>query len=266
MKPNRNFLWGMLTSLLLVVLLATAFGVGTAFAATGCFLDTNGHIYETAICWLKANGIVSGTIFSPNTAATRATVAQWLYKQSQIPPTQGLIYISAGNNTWQKGYFSESTYFDNFPTNLVISKPDTGNGLLFLEPTLPLSLYGRSLKLLGVEFCYDASTDVQLYFAYLSILSSTTGIGQSTEKFSDATIRTDNACRYYALPAPYTLTNNDSVVFNLYLHWMTAGYPFYISRTTFVLKPTGDKVGAPGADLTDTVILTEGAGGEEPIP
>jgi hypothetical protein len=254
----------MLSALLLVVLLATAFGVGTAFAATGCFLDTNGHIYETAICWLKANGIVSGTIFSPNTAATRATVAQWLYKQSQIPPTKGVILISAGNTGWHSAYHYDNFLFDHFPTSTIITNPSTGDGNFFLEPDIPIALYGRKLQLLGVEFCYTASASAQLDFLDVNILNSSAGFGNSYQKFVDNTLRSDNACRYNVLPTPYTLTADDSVVLRINIHWVNANYPFTITRTTFVLRPTGSKVYAP-ADSLDSVILDE-ATGEEPLP
>ena len=86
-----------MTVLLLSVLVFSAFRVGTVYAATGCFTDTNGNPFEVAICWMKENGIVGGTTFKPNNAATRATVAQWLFKQAQIPPTKGAILITPGH-------------------------------------------------------------------------------------------------------------------------------------------------------------------------
>jgi hypothetical protein len=255
---------------LLVVLIATAFWVGTAYAATGCFTDTNGHAYETAICWLKANGIVSGTTFSPNTAATRATVAQWLFKQVQIPPTTGTILITPGSAGWQKSLPADNLTFTYYSNSTAILKATAGTAYITLQPSIPTALYGRSLKLLGVEFCYAASSDAVLDYVEINTFNSATGEGTRTIQFSDDTNRTDTACRYYVLPTAVILTPKDGVNMFVRVNWTLASTALYTTRTTFVLAPTGAKIVPPSADSPEAVILTEsdgsGAGSETTAP
>jgi hypothetical protein len=50
-------------------------------AATGCFNDTNGHIFETYICWMDDNGITSGCgggNFCPNDSVTRGQMSVFI--------------------------------------------------------------------------------------------------------------------------------------------------------------------------------------------
>jgi hypothetical protein len=245
---------------ILVILIAAAFRVGTAYAATGCFTDTNGHPYEVAICWLKANGIVSGTTFSPNTAATRATVAQWLYKQVQIPPTTGVILITPGNAEWHKYLSTDDINFKNYSNQIYLSKATTGNAYLTLQPSIPTALYGRSLKLLGVELCYTAAGNAYLDYLEINTFTSTDGSGTRVVRFSDITDRSDSACRYYVLSTPFTLTSKSGANIYINVSWSTPGVDFIIARTTFVLQATAAKTVPPSADSAEAVILTESSG------
>jgi hypothetical protein len=263
MKPARVFALGMFTALMMVVIAVAAFGVGTAFAASSCFTDTSGHIYETAICWLKSNGIVGGTIFNPGGATTRATAAQWLYKQSQIPPTQGVILIDAGFN-WEQ--FNPTIPLEKYYSagRINMYKATTGSVDFAVQPSLPIALYGRSLKLLGVEFCYAAT--FQSFIDQVAIRTATniSGTNSVTTRLVDGTDRSDTSCRYYALTIPYTLTEHDSASFHITINWTSILSSFSIERTTFVLKPSAIKVYAP-ADSLDSVTLDETTG-EEPLP
>lgn len=47
----------------LLALVPVGFWAGVAYTATGCFTDTNGHWAEQAICWMKQNRLVGGTLF-----------------------------------------------------------------------------------------------------------------------------------------------------------------------------------------------------------
>jgi hypothetical protein len=262
MKSYKVFGLGMSTAVLLFLLIASAFLVGKAYASTGCFTDTNGNVNEVAICWLKENGIVGGTTFSPNTAATRGTVAQWLFKQSQIPPSKGAILITPGNAAWTKFDSSNDTSFLFYSSNSFLNKATTGAALFTNQPAIPTVLYGRSMQLLGVQFCYTASTNASLSYVEVNTLTSTAGFATRTLQFSDSTYRTDAACRYYVLPAPVTLTAANSVSFYILVTWSAVPSPFQLSRTTFVLQATGTKAVVPSADFGDVVILSETTGAE----
>ncbi len=265
MKSTKPFVLGSSIALILIVLIAAAFQVGTAYAATGCFTDTNGHPFETAVCWLKANGIVGGTTFKPNNAATRGTVAQWLYKQSQIPPTTGMILVTPGNSEWRKFSDGDNITMSNFSSATHVTKASAGTAFLSLQPSLPTALYGRSLKLLGVEFCYTSASSAFLSYVEINTFTSTTGAGTRSMRFSDTTNRLDSACRYYVLPTPAILTAKDGANIFIQVQWDVSSQNFIIARTTFVLQPTGIRTIPPSADAADAVILTESTGeGEGP--
>ena len=81
------------------LILAFGVGVGNAYASTGCFNDTNGHWAETFICWMKDNGITTGTgggNYSPEGNVTRAQMAVFMAKQAEIPPSTGTTLVNAG--------------------------------------------------------------------------------------------------------------------------------------------------------------------------
>jgi len=265
MKSKKVFAPGMATAILLVILVASAFMVGTAYAATGCFTDTNGHPFETAICWLKQNGIVGGTTFKPNDAATRATVAQWLFKQAQIPPTKGAILVTPGNSSWEKFTSTDNVTFTNYSNSTFIQKSSTGSSFVTLQPSVPTVLYGRSLQFLGVEFCNTASANAFLDYVEINTFTASTGAGTRSQRFTDSTNRTDSACRYYVLPTPVTLTADDGVNIYVQVNWIMANSQFILARTTFVFQATGTKEPPFFSDSADAVILTESTGaGEDP--
>jgi hypothetical protein len=57
-------------------------------AATGCFDDTNGHIFETYIFWMSDNGITSGCgggNFCPEDSVTRDQMAVFLVRTFDLP-------------------------------------------------------------------------------------------------------------------------------------------------------------------------------------
>src|SRR6266540_2592889 len=99
MKQYRGFLLGMLVT----VLAATLFWAGTAYAATGCFPDTNGYWAESFICWLKEHGITAGYgdgTYKPDNSITRGEMAVMLQRASNVPPSIGEIRLNAGPNSW----------------------------------------------------------------------------------------------------------------------------------------------------------------------
>lgn len=244
--------------------LILAFWVGTVYAATNCFNDTNGHKFEQAICWMKQNGLAAGRFFKPNDATTRGQAAAWLQKVSQIPPTQGLILISEGFGNWQPFFSGDNIIFSNYSNVSYVEKTSIGSSYVSLQPSIPTVLYGRKLKLLGVELCYTASTSAVLSYVEINTYTHTTGAGSRTLQFSDGTDRTDSACRYYKLPTPVLLTAEDGA--NIFINgtWNTANYPLILGRTTFVLAPTGVKAAAPTS--ANEVLLQEGGSSDTSAP
>ena len=243
---RRQFLWiGTITTLLLA-----AFWAGSASATNSllsCFSDTN----APAACWMKLNGLATGTVFNPTAATTRLQAAAWLRGVSQIPPTTGLITISDGFGNWRLFNSTDDLAFTNFSSETQVSKASVGSSFLSLQPAIPTVFYGRSLSFKGVELCYSASPSVSLAYVEINTYTHSTGAGGRNLRLSDSTARTDSACRYYVLPTPVTLTAEDGVNIFIMGTWSVAGQPLALGRTTFVFAPTGIKAVNPtSAEVT----------------
>jgi hypothetical protein len=255
----------LLSSLVVAFLLMTAFGVANVYTATSCFTDTTGlkASVNKAICWMQANHLASGSKFNPNDATTRAQAAVWLQKASQIPPSTGDIRISAGLANWRPFVSTDNLTFNYFANLTSVTKATVGSNYLSIHPSIPAVLYGRSLQLLGVEFCYSASASAALASVEIHTYTHTTGPSINAMHFFDNTVRTDSACQHYVLPTPVTLTAEDGVNFFIRGNWTFANAPFDIGRTTFVFKPTDVKATSPLAASGKDAILLQESG---PVP
>ena len=252
MKRKNLFLMGSMVTLLIV-----AFMAGTVYAASGCFKDTNNKPFSLATCWMKQNGLAKGKYFNPSDYTTRAQAAVWLQKASQIPPTEGLILISEGFGNWLPFSSADNVVFENYSSSTYVKKATTGSNYFSLQPSIPTVFYGRSLQLIGVEFCYTASTSAVFSYIEINTYTHTDSVGPRSIQFSDGTDRSDSACLYYTVPTPVTLTAEDGVNIFIQGTWNTANSPLLLGRTTFVLAPTGVKAVAPvGATV---VSLQEGS-------
>ncbi len=242
-----------LLSALAVALVLTAFAAGTAYATTGCFNDTNGYWAETFICWMKDNGLSSGYAdggYHPNANVTRAEMAVFLKAQANIPPSQGQILVSAGMGNWRPFSSTDNLTFDYYSNSTTINKATTGDNFISIHPDMTTVLYGRSLNLIGVEFCYNASTSASLDYVEINTIQHSTGTGTRTIRFSDSTKRTDEACRLYTLVTPVPLTSEMGVSFFADINWTVAGASFEVGRTTFILAPTETIAAQPSAAQT----------------
>ena len=250
---KRKFLF--VTLGVVAVLLVAAFLAGKAFATVNCFTDTIGNWAETEICWLKDNGIASGYgggIYGPNNNITRAEMAVMLRNQAEVPPDKGLILITPGNGEWVKLATSGDILLNNYTNKLEVVKTTAGGTFLTIQPSVPTVLYDRIVQLVGVDFCYTATTDTYLGRVALGTVTATAGPSNNTWYADDHTPRTDSACRYYILPAPVNLTPFDGVELFIQINWNAGGAVFGIGRTTFVFQPTD--IAAPLIPLSDTVV------------
>lgn len=241
-----------------IIIVVATFWAGNVYAATNCFTDTNGHKFEQAICWMKANGLANGAKFFPDNPTTRGQAAQWIQKSVNIPPANGLILISEGFGNWRLFTSTDNVTFETYSNTVYLKKGSTGSSFFSLHPSIPTVFYGRSLKLLAVELCYTASTDAVLTYIEINTYTHTNSAGPRTLQFSDSTDRTDAACRYYALPTAVTLTSEDGANIFIQGQWNTANSALLIGRTTFVLAPTGVKATPPSDADADVTILQEG--------
>lgn len=227
--------------LLLTMIMAASFGYRQAYAATGCFSDTNGNFFETYICWLKDNAISNGTgggNYSPNDTVTRAQMAAFLQRQAEIPPSTGDILISAGFHNWKPFSSTDPLSYTYFSSQTQVTRSSTGSSFLSVNPDIPTVLYGRNLQLKGVEFCFDSFSSTSLNYVEINTYTHTSGSLGRNLRLSDSTSRTGNLCQMYTLPTPVVLTENDGVNFFIQVNWSVASSQFAIGRTTFILAPT----------------------------
>ena len=244
----------LLTGLLLAVLLTAAFGVGQVYAATGCFLDTVGHPFETFICWMKDNGITTGTgggNYSPEGNVTRGQMAVFMQRQVEIPPSTGNILVSAGFGNWHPFNSSDPLSYTYFSSQTQVTRSSAGSSFLSINPDVPTVLYGRSLLFKGVQFCFDTFASTTLNYVEINTYSHTTGSLGRNLRFSDPTTRTGNSCRLYTLASPVLLTANEGVNFFIQVNWAVASSQFAIGRTTFIFEPTTNIPPTPSAPLQE---------------
>ena len=227
-----------------LVFVLTAFYAGNAYAATGCFSDTNGHWAETFICWMKEKGITTGYVdgtFRPENAISRSEVAVFIKRTSDLQ--SGLILVSSSPGDWKPFSSGDNLSYSYFSSSTYVTKATPGSNFLSLHPSIPTVLYGRSLELVGVEFCYTAQANAYVSYVEINKVDGSAGAGSREMLFSDSTDRADSACRYYALSSPEVLTANDALNFFVQGVWVSSTN-LNFGRTTFVLRTT-DTVAAP---------------------
>lgn len=235
----------------------TTLVAGSAHAATGCFPDTNGHWAETFVCWMKESGLTAGYgdgTFRPENSITRAETSVFLKKVADLQDskTSGLILVNAGFGDWKPFTSTANLSFSYFSSVTQVRKATTGSDFLSIHPSIPTVLYGKSLQLVGVEFCYTSNPGTSLTYVEINKTTATSNAGGRSILFSDPTARADATCRYYVLGAPATLTAEDGVNFFVNLNWSAANANFDMGRTTFVLQTTG-VVAAPPSMPQDAV-------------
>ena len=287
----------------LVTLILTVFVVSTASAATGCFTDTNGHWAETFICWIKDNGITSGTspgIYSPESNVTRAQMAVFLQKVDELAVAQanaadvtnlaaakaysdtadatnlaaaqaytntalstGPIYINAGYNGWHPSAGSTGTIGYYADWN-ELRGPAAGSYTFYLTPDLPFTLYGKQLYLSGVKVCYKAVSATK----YITSITLYHWLENDTiyNSVTDNTDLTVAGCRIINLPFAGSLYGGEHVVLAIQSTLDGAGTVGILS-TTFILNPSAT-IGTlnPGPNDKPGMDATDTSDGSHQVP
>ena len=240
MKSKSSVLFGIFLGILIVA----AFNVGKAYATTGCFTDTIGHPYETYICWMKDNGITSGTgggNYSPQANVTRGQMAVFLQRQAEIPPSTGDIYITQPLSAIQpNGNFASTARVSYYDDYTLLGATTAGVNYFILSATVPASLYGRATYLKGVEICCDATPfrGGTLMSVNLKHFAFSGGFSSLLRSVSDGTSRTDAACRIYSISSPMNLLPSDHVSLNLVANIPSSLDYVYLSSISIILSPS----------------------------
>lgn len=234
-----KFKHGILLGVLLTVVVVSAFNVGQAYATTGCFTDSIGSWAESAICWMKDNGITSGvtpTTYSPEGLVTRSQMAVFLQKSVEIPPSKGDITINQGLSALQPGgNFASTAYVRYFADVTVLRSTSATTNYYLLSATIPTMLYGRTLTLRGVVVCYNATMGAGLTNVSLNHDNS---LGATINSVTDLTLRTDNNCRSYMFTTPSLLNISDHIALSVAGNFASSASQLYLRSVDFVLGPT----------------------------
>lgn len=233
MKFKKHLIVG-----LVFALLASGLWTASVYASTGCFNDTNGNWAETYICWMKDNGITTGTgggNYSPNSNVTRAEMAvffQRLFNLSQ----SGNMTIQAPAKEWYPApgnvlSYSAASYIAQYDLTL----NSNGNFYLYLVPTLPLAMYNRPLKITGFQLCYSADTNI--YISTITLYN--TGLTYTQSILTDNTIRTDfSTCPTFTLASPYTMKPNETLGLGVIVTRANAGSSIHLGSANFFIDTT----------------------------
>jgi hypothetical protein len=157
----------------------------------------------------------------------------------------GRILMTVNPFNW-KSIGSDTTILNGVDVSL-LSVGTAGEGGAGAAPDLLTALNGRRLRLVEVQFCYDATrggtqSDVTMTEFVVRVDNNTTGTtsGNPVAGAVDTTHRTDEACRTYAVD--WVLAPGDMAAAGISVDFGTAGEYFEIGRLTFVLEPTNDPI------------------------
>jgi hypothetical protein len=137
------------------------------------------------------------------------------------------------------------TVDDDFLSFTQFHTTAAANADLVLVPEVPPTLYGKSLRLTGMQFCYDA-LHANVTLNNVILRRSYSNVGQqyfNNDVAVDTTDRDDNICRTYS-GTPQTVPPNGWVEFVANVNWTGAG-TFNVNRTTFFFEPTATEIAPP---------------------
>jgi hypothetical protein len=106
-KKTRRIVLVAGISILILGLFFFVVGPRLVEASTGCFTDTNGHVFETYICWLFDNGISVGYgdgTYGPNDNITRGQMAVFLQRVHELS-RWGQTWTGTGDGLILEGTF-----------------------------------------------------------------------------------------------------------------------------------------------------------------
>jgi len=145
----------------------------------------------------------------------------------------------AGSGQMRVAAFNFRSHIDGFLFTRLFSntfqvQPGSGgSGFLLDYVTLPLSVLGTPLEVVGYEYCYENNGSTVLALTLTVFNGSDTGLTQ-IGTVVDNTDYSDDACRTLSLPAPATLTASSVVVIQYQLD--VTGSTFDLNKSSLVLQ------------------------------
>lgn len=222
----------------LLVIIALVFGVSLISPAVGHVKKSLKHLYKH----LDPRYVNVGEKATSAATADSAANADKLdnIDSAQFVQNQGSIKIAV-NKPW-KVWPGPITISDNFfGFNDFSSAGANANQRVILIPDIPVTLYGRSLQLTGMQLCYNA-TNANVVLDEVALLRSAANNANTINSnfvVNDTTDRNDNTCRTYS-GTPQVMAPNAFATVELTVDWLGAG-GFTVSRTTLFVEPTASE-------------------------
>jgi hypothetical protein len=162
------------------------------------------------------------------------------FDSSAFLQNSGAITIQGSVTSWVKdsasGSSGTATVAPEAEGTRITSTSASGSATYVMMPDLPVSLYGKLLKLTGVEICYGADSSFVIDTLALEEVANVAGVPARTTTNLDTVDRSDSACRSYALDL--TLAPNEGLGVSVEGIWTATAESLELGRVTFTLVPT----------------------------
>jgi hypothetical protein len=242
---------GVLLAIVVSVRQATALG-------PPCFTDTNGHLFETFICWMFDNGLTVGYgdgTFGPDDNITRGQMAVFLQRMRSLGDSQ----FNSGTTKWAKNGASANPYVTYYTNVSYLRSTVAGSYGFQMSPDVPSSLYNSLMYVKGLKLCYDATPGgVVLDQVWLEHFLQGGGTWATA---IDNTNRTDNTCRFYYMSSPTSFYAGEYVAVYLQVIFSAPADYVGIRSATIIMSPSASPAVLEPDDALLRPALGEPAGG-----
>jgi hypothetical protein len=172
----------------------------------------------------------------------------------------GTIFVSTGSSNWQALHTTDPISWSYTVNATWATSSGAGSWFLTAHPSFSTALYGKNLSATAATLCYSASgsaaiSEVDIYRSRYS----NSGIGSPSLIASDATDRTDAACRTYTFTSPQALSSRDDIGFVVQATY-TGAASLLIGQSGLTLAPTTAVAAAPTSAAQEAHLPTPAAG------
>ncbi len=243
------------------LLVAAVFSVRRTAALTGCFTDTNGHLFETFICWMKDNNITVGYgdgTFGPDDYITRGQMAVFMQRIRTLGDTQ----INGGTGNMHPNGSSFNPYIQYYTDVARLRTFAAGTYGFQASPEIPSAILDALMYWKSAKLCYRvAAGSPATYIDSVSVQHRFSN-GSLYQEVFDGTNRseTTSTCRTYTFTTPGSLYGTEHAVIYIVVHFNAAGdmvdifsNAYYLSPSAFhaVTEPDLDRPAVEPADGED---------------
>lgn len=152
----------------------------------------------------------------------------------QFVPAAGPYTVSVGQGAWQTT--SSRVERGNAFGLWVSTVPNTSTALI-LDPAIPTTVAGKSMRLNAVTLCWDATLSAMKINQVLirAYQQDAGGNEVAVVETGDLVDHTDKICKRYAFPTPVTLVGSSRVSLGVAVVWTATGSTIRLGGATFEL-------------------------------